>query len=297
MKKIFLGLFVFIFMMGFVSAMDLLVNSPISSTSNNRTVLVNLSSNGETADFYFIRGILGPNNWILLCKENQTCITTINIRSGVNNLMFKAVSLVDGSSDIKDNMTITIDTRKPSIHKTTPNSNAFVNESSLFDVKYSEDDLANITLSYGTFVNPKSESKDCTSGKNKICSFSPNLTEFDGQMINFSFSVFDNAGNVVSSRTKYVKVDLTEPNVTPTHTIEGKKVTFFFEVIEDNFDKIKFIDYKERRPVWRTLCSNLQVGRCYTFRNFAYGVHNLTIIATDKAKNSWVKSNEIINIP
>jgi len=288
MKKISFLVMIFgvLLLLPLVSGLVLTVNSPVNSTLNTRTVAVDLSSDA-TANFYYIKDINSPGNWILLCRADLTCVTTIQLSNGVNKPSFKAVSLADGSSDIKDSITIKIDTLKPVIKKISPNTNAFVNGlSGFFNITYTEENLNRITFYYGTSNDSDEMNGSCASGKDKICSFNPPLNAFDGQAINFSFMVLDTAGNNRTSKTNNVRVDLTNPSFSFTKSIDKTKVTFIFNVTEINFNKIVFMDLKDARPTWKTLCSNLIVGRCYTYRTFSYGEHNLNIKVLDRAGNS-----------
>jgi hypothetical protein len=206
--------------------------------------------------------------------------------SGVNNVAFKAIAAVDGDSDIKYR-TITVDATKPVIYSMLPKNNVWVTKGD-FNVTYTEKNLKNVTLAYGIFGDMRSNpSLTCPSGENKVCNFSGiDLTAFDGKQINFTFTIFDIAGNSAVSKTHRVFVDLTKPNITLfDRTNVGKKVTFIIEVDEDNFDKIIFRDLTDIKPVWKTLCANLIVGRCIAVRNFAYRQHNLEIKVLDDAGN------------
>jgi len=280
-----------IFTMPLISAITLTVNSPKEDLVNNRSVLIDLSSS-ETANFYYIRDISGPQNWILLCKESKSCMATVTLSGGLNKIGFKAVDMF-GNSKI-EKRSLNIDVSKPVISKISPNNNAFVNGDTKFNIAYSEESLDKIVLNYGTFLNSKTAVLDnCKSGKNQVCSKSLDLKDFDGQKITFSFTILDKAGNFISSRSNNVNVDVTSPKVKIDYTVNKKKVAFIFEVTENNFDKIKYLDSNEAKPVLRNLCSNLNVGRCYSNIALSYGKHKLTITTTDKAGNSDIQVKEI----
>ena len=71
-------------------------------------------------------------------------------------------------------------------------------------------------------------------------------------------------------------------------------IYFEFDVTEKNFDEITYIDWNDRRPRERRLCSRLRDGRCEKKKSFRRGEHNLTIYIKDKAGNSVQKNIDFI---
>jgi len=70
---------------------------------------------------------------------------------------------------------------------------------------------------------------------------------------------------------------------------EGKKnkyIYFNFEVDEENFDEITYIDWNDRRPRWRRLCSRLKNGVCEKKKSFRRGGHEVDIQIMDEAGNA-----------
>ena len=67
---------------------------------------------------------------------------------------------------------------------------------------------------------------------------------------------------------------------------------FDFSVTEANFNEVSYIDWKDKNPKAKTLCSRLKNGICETKKSFSKGNHNLTVTVLDEAGNSW---SEMIN--
>ena len=76
------------------------------------------------------------------------------------------------------------------------------------------------------------------------------------------------------------------------YSINHKKVTFNFEVEEDNFKQIFYRDVAEcsRRYIkYDTLCKRLSSnGKCFAVRDLCIGEHHMQITVVDKAGNIFV---------
>ncbi|MEK6862264.1 MAG: hypothetical protein AABY07_09955, partial [Nanoarchaeota archaeon] len=75
-----------------------------------------------------------------------------------------------------------------------------------------------------------------------------------------------------------------------SHEIDRRRVTFIFDITEDNFDEINYIDYSDTKPRERRLCSRLRDGICEIRKTFSRGEHNLTFTILDEAGNSVQES-------
>ncbi len=135
--------------------------------------------------------------------------------------------------------------------------------------------------------------KQCPSGKNQECSFDADLSEFDGQDIEYFFAVRDLAGNVDVSRPVKVRADVSMP-ITNNGLFweqgsgrEKRFIYFSFSITEENFDKItySYTDSKGRLKEG-ILCNNLRDGICKKKKSFLPGDYDLAIEVLDKAGNS-----------
>ncbi len=99
-------------------------------------------------------------------------------------------------------------------------------------------------------------------------------------------------GNVFASDVIRVPVDLDKEApvlVAFDYSIIHKKITFNFEVEEDNFKEIYYRDVAEcnRKYIkYNTLCKRLSSsGKCFAVRDLCVGEHHMQITIVDKAKN------------
>lgn len=91
---------------------------------------------------------------------------------------------------------------------------------------------------------------------------------------------------------KKIKVDFTNPLINSfSYTLDKKRITFFFNITEKNFDSIYYTDYSEKNPARRILCNKLEKNYlCTKTKIFNIGNHNIKFEVLDKAGNSAEKS-------
>ena len=228
----------------------------------------------------------------------------------------------------------TVDTKDPKITKTKP-ENGFNNGG--FKVEILEANPKELTLHYGNSLvgfkefdvefedtliksfaqtnsngfggggsgggtknpNASSDSADCLPEERgrRECSFSINLTDYDGQEIKYWFNLSDILDNIVESKTKKINVDTTLPMINFfNYTQNGRRVTFLFDVTEINFDEINYMDFNDKMPRWRRLCSKLKDNVCEKRKSFRKGERNVSIRVIDDANNIVEIKNIIFNI-
>jgi hypothetical protein len=226
------------------------------------------------------------DKWIKLCDNTEVCQKRIRAVEGDNTFRIKAV----GDDSVPETVSFFVDSIKPRILKTSPLGNSFVN-GSLFSISYIEKNLEDITLFYGNAGDIRSEiNKECLGGnKTQQCDFELDISEFDGESIDFWFEVNDGINVVTSKRTR-VKVDTTSPKIVESSitSLENNRVKFVFEIDEANFRDIILRDFNDcgiKYNPSELLCGNLNYGRCVVTKNFCKGSHELTITVRDKAGN------------
>jgi len=94
-----------------------------------------------------------------------------------------------------------------------------------------------------------------------------------------------------------IKVPVNLDNEAPVlvsfdYSINHKKVTFNFDIEEDNFKELFYRDVAECGGrvfiKYNTLCRRLSFdGKCFAVRDFCVGEHHMQITIFDKAKNSF----------
>lgn len=280
----------------FVSALDLTVNNPVQDEIYpSRTVVINLDSD-DVANFYYKKDTLANTKWKRLCMMETVCEKRFRFDEGDNMISFKAVT-EGGEQDFVYDVSFEVDSSKPRIHTMTPRRGSYI-KGDLFSVIYTEDNLQEITLDYGTPTDIRMASRtDCTPGRNQVCNFeNVDLTDFDGKEIEYWFAVSDELRTVTSRRT-LVNVDTTAPELNYfDYTISRGSATFVFEIKEQNFKDISYIDNNDRNPRWKRLCTRLRDGSCSRRIPFARGEHLLDIVAVDKAGNSLVIEDDLLII-
>ena len=254
---------------------------------SDKRVEINIVSLGGEADYMKYSDNDGAIR--TLCRNCDSYDRRKTFRDGFHEL--KIFGLF-GIGEIDYNINFTVDSTKPRISRTEPKRNSVINGSEFY-IKYTEDNLQNITLFYGTNQTTK---YNCTAGRNQECIFSEvDLTGYKNQWIEYYFEVTDVARTVQSKKTR-VLVDTTSPILTvnmPKDTdineTYGRKVPFNMTVTEDVL--LEYIDNSDVKPRWRRLTSNNdEYGSIRTkIKSFKRGLHNIQIRATDKAGNSDIK--------
>jgi hypothetical protein len=269
-----------------VGAVSLIVDSPADlGKHGDREVLFDLSAD-EVSDFYYTKVTGGQEGrWVQLCRDVIHCEEGERFSEGSYSILVKAVGR-DENVDVEGPINFEIDSKKPRIVKTTPSRNSFVNESAEFVVKYTEDNLENITLYYGD--DGMLTKTDCESGRNKECIFEvSDLSDVDGQYQEYWFEIWDRFGNYDSSKKVDIKVDTTLPEeLYSGFTVNKRRVSFVFDIFEENFKEISYFDEEEINPSWQRLCSSLRDGLCSKSKTFRPGDHTLKILVEDEAGNT-----------
>jgi len=173
----------------------------------------------------------------------------------------------------------------------------------LFEVQYTELNLKNITLTYGNSIKGfftavvdgvNTEPLNCNSGTKQWCEIDLNLTDYDGEEIEYYFTIEDIAGNKDESRTRTLEVDTSFPVLNnPDDFWEqgvgryNRYIYFDFNVTDKNFDEITY-SYIDTRGELREkrLCSRLKNGICEVRKSFRKGNHELDIKIMDEAGNA-----------
>ncbi|MDD5193671.1 MAG: hypothetical protein PHF67_03725 [Candidatus Nanoarchaeia archaeon] len=259
---------------------NLVIKNPIEDTYNYKKLNLNLDSNVVLSKLEFSEK---NSRWTTLCTNCKSYNKQKSFNDGSYDLTFRGT--LTGGQTIFNQTSFTIDTKDPKILKTEPKNKDFARGN--FYVKYSEDNLKEITLFYGNKGITKNDT-ECPSGKNQECFFNVDLSSFDGQTISYYFAVTDIAKNKDDSRKQTVIVDKTAPiinNPDSFWTTDGKYIYFDISIIEKNFDEaVLSYDYHGRTNE-KKLCSNLKYGKCsYKFRiNNQYS--NFKLILRDNAGN------------
>ena len=220
------------------------------------------------------------------------CSRNIRLNEGNNILLIRSDN---GLGNIElEYLNVSIDDTKPRIIKVYPSGNSY--GSGFFSINYTELNLKDIALYYGGFNNPiilVKNNTECSSGINQQCNFSADLSSFNGDKIQFWFSVTDLAGNSVNSSKTRVNVDLDNPKVVyiSPPIITNTRVKFYIDIAEPNFDRVIYTNTNNCGVFFessRVLCTTLKNGRCIFSKTLCLGFHNITLTSSDKAGNSVI---------
>jgi len=269
------------------------INSPFEKIYSERGIVFNITLTKE-AKLEYKNWNDNTLKWKTLCSNcneyGESRIKRKSFSEGEYNITIRAT---DDVGQVKEeNILFSVDSKKPKISKTLPKRNSFTNGSDFY-IKYTEDNVKNVSITIqGSEIQvyPVDISKCVESKKYTECFVDLNLSDYDGQSIEYWFEVSDYVRDVSSRKTK-VKVDTTSPVLTvnsPENNLTyGRKVVFNISVSEDV--KIEYIDNSASR--WKRLCSNCDEygeSRKKT-KSFKRGVHDILIRATNKAGNIDIK--------
>ncbi len=295
---VFTIFFLLIIFINLVSSLELKVNKPESdTTTNERYPLVNLSAN-QSAFFYYTivdKDLTISSRWRKICPSiSIQCIKPIKLREGNQTFLFKAENDFEVSQI--ENRNITLDTKKPIIHRILPRKQ-YSNKSVIFSVNYSEENLEQVSFYYGTENNILKNIKNnlkCEAGKWKKCNFNYtelNLTSFEGKLISFWFEIADKTGNIITSTPLKTTIDTTNPQILNVNILtNNERARIIVDVFDTNFKQLLFTNTNNCRSKQDTtqkfVCPALQNNRCIIERSFCNGNHALYIIAEDRAGNN-----------
>ncbi|MFA5019681.1 MAG: hypothetical protein WC533_01135 [Candidatus Pacearchaeota archaeon] len=264
------------------------INSPQNKIYNSKRILFDISST-DNVDFKYINHNDITPRWKTLCVNCNEYNKTRTLKEGWNNITIRATDSLGQTEE--ENITLFIDSKKPVILKTMPIRNSVTN-GSRFYLKYNEENLAGITLFYG---NESTSLKNCSSGKNRECSTSADLSKYNNKWVKYYFNASDSINSAQSKETA-VFVDAVSPTLTvyyPKNENYGRKVAFNLTANENV--KLEYYDNSAYSPRWRTLCVNCDeygLSRVKT-RLFSAGTYRVIIRAVDDAGNSDEEEVEI----
>jgi hypothetical protein len=279
------------------------INFPLnSSVSEERRVLFDVEASEKLDLIEYIDYSDSRPRWRRLCSRCEEFSRERSFRDGVHEVFVRCTPYV-GEPEEQEVIFFT-DSRDPRISRTEP-SRGFAN--GMFNVKFREDNPSQITIHYGNsytgywsdsiVFNSVPEECEVDDRGNWECDVNVSLDQFDGKDIEYWFELKDIVDNTDESRHYDLTVDLTPPvlNNPGSYWEQGEDrynryIYFDFDVSEENFEEINYIDWTDRTPRERRLCSRLRDGICEVRKSFRRGEHSLTVLILDEAGNSWQDS-------
>jgi len=269
------------------NAPNLTINSPDqNSLYTSRTIFFSLLTN-EKADIYFLNNAYPERKWTRLCSNCMSYQRKRALSDGENDLSFKAVDKARNEKIV--NVLFFIDSKAPRIKKVLPQKGF---ASGLFEIDFDEENPVSLSLkiensSGGTREIAINISANCIKLRSYECSTEQDLSRYNGQIINYWFTLVDKAGNSVSSKKIPINIDSTSPLITSvTHEIERNNAEVTLSVTELNFDGITYINNNDRKPIEKRFCTRLKEGKCEKRIRLNNGENNILFTAHDKAGNT-----------
>ncbi|MBS3072214.1 lamin tail domain-containing protein [Candidatus Pacearchaeota archaeon] len=267
------------------------VNSPVNQLYDSRNVPINITLNKEAEYIKYINYNDRRPSWKVLCRNcdnyGEEKARTKRLLEGENNLSFMAID--SSGSEFIENASLFIDSIAPKIKKVEPKK-GYVDSN--FNIEITESNPASMLILYTNgSVNMSNEVNlsECTQVKSvKYCNGFVDLSEFNGQEIEYYVNLTDIMNRSVVSKENSVMVDTVNPVINSIDfTNIKKRVEFKINATEENLDEISYIDWSDRIPKERRLCTRLNdEGMCVKVVTFRTGDHNLTVYAYDKAGNT-----------
>jgi len=274
---------------------DFQINSPMDEIYEDKKIVFNISASEELDLIEYKELNDGNSKWKKICSDCEeygySHKRTKIFSDGEHNLSIRAT---DYYSQVKEeNISIFIDSTAPKISKNLPKKNAVTNGSDFY-IKFKEENPINLTLYFNGTYDVDLENECDFDGRYYECDFDVNLTNHDGEEIEYWFNLTDVAGNFDESKLTNVKVDTTSPILNnESYWVRGtglywNYVYFTFNVTEENFDEISYsyLDSKGNLKE-RKLCSKLKNGICETRKKIYVG-QEIGIKILDDAGNSWI---------
>jgi hypothetical protein len=294
-----LGLFFIVFIVGEVSGAAFLASNPVDSMVsfpdfefyNSKRVFLDLQFGEEVNKITYTD--FGHIEERVLCRGCNKYQREKSFTEGIHFLHIMAYN----SSGLSEQKIIWffIDSFSPRIYSVEPKMGF---ASGIFKITFSEETPISLVLNYGNNLvgfRQFSELYDCEPNiKDYVCTGFVNLSDYDGQKIEYWAVIEDIAGNTKESRKTIIQVDTTAPEIKNLETsMVGEYLYLNMTILNENrysIDKVEYLDNSNSNSRWRTLCPNFDSNNCYNKIRFSAENYNVTIRATDRAGNSDEKT-------
>lgn len=259
------------------------VNAPLDgSVFSSKYVDFDIEIN-EPSTLYYLDSADERRGYMRMCSRCTRYTRSRRFDDGPHTLTFKAIDR-SGNEGFAE-VSFIIDSKEPKIRRTYPKDGEYV--STDFIVEYDEENLVSITLHWkpgGSETYTDVTKTNCPAGKRQTCVFT--VDGLPQGEVYYYFSVADVASNADSDEVM-IYVDTMPPQMTVNSPVDEalypeRRVEFEIHVNEEV--TLEYIDYFDRKPRFRRLCS-----RCTEYtrsKSFRDGFHNITIRATDNAGNT-----------
>lgn len=234
-----------------------------------------------------------------LCSrlENGVCEDRVSFRDGQHEILVTVFDEAGNSAQYTTSFFT--DSRRPRIMRTEPRRGY---ASGFFSMQFREDNPLEALLHYGNSAEGMREASvdldSCFEDRGRMnCELTVDLEDYDGQQIQYWFSMEDLVGSTDESRVTDLDVDTTYPlidSITHEYAYSNRyDVTLFVD--EENLDEIHYLNNNEPNPRERRFCSRLEDdGSCDKRINLYPGVNSIDFQVIDEAGNSVAQNYEIV---
>jgi hypothetical protein len=273
---------------------EMTVNSPLNNEAySSRSVLVDIKLN-EKGDIYYYDNLDGRGRWTRVCLDCYDYFRPRVFKEGLNDITFSASDLF--GNEVNKTIKFRVDSKKPKINKVYPKS-GFADGA--FEVQFKEENPVLLKLHYGNYKNGFKEKtidliNDCIAENEKqTCSTNVDLSNYDGEEIEYWFELRDVAQNLVESKHILLEVDITPPVLNNPSSFfkqgegtDNRYIYFSLNITEDNFDEAFYTYIELGTEREKPLCSRLSDGICEKKESFRKGYHILNVQIADEAGNA-----------
>ncbi len=254
-----------------------------------KSMFLNLETN-ENVDLSIRDNTAPEEKWKSLCELCTSYTKKQTFREGRNDITLRAIDLADHITETT--VVFYIDSKKPKISKTEPKKGF---TSGTFSAIFSEENPTQLMLTYGNFFQGIQSYtfdliNECVLTKNKYqCETTIDLLAYNGQTIEYSFSIEDIAGSTHSSKLTQLTVDSTPPIIhsidyIPVNNIKGKLT---IAVTETNLADVSYRDNGLDNLVWKKLCTKLDMNnQCVKQITISRDTIDIDIQVADEAGNA-----------
>ncbi len=231
-----------------------------------------------------------------LCSGSQgiLCEKKVSFKDGDHTVAIRARDKAGNMAE--QTVVFFTDSTKPKIKKMLPTGGFASGD---FYVEFEEQNAVSLILHYGNGADDRNSNIDLNgcadlgSGKH-TCTADVDLTDYDGESIQYWFEINDRVNNTVLSKSIKLMVDITNPAITEiTHVENGETSQVTLSITEINFDEATYMNNDDLTPKERSFCSSLKAGKCTKKLALNTGENHLTFYVYDDAGNAFAQNLEI----
>jgi hypothetical protein len=275
------------------------IKTPFKNIYNISSVMFDIFTNENSELSYMDYASSFPTKKSL-CTNCNIYNKTQTFTNGKHNITISAKDSAGNIYQIK-NIIFFVDSTKPSINSITPMS-GYAN--GLFKVRYTELNCENITFTIENLTGKKEITVPCESGTNKEKVININISEFEKQIIKYTATVKDVAGNRASKSANSLMVDTIPVHITHQETKTSGYYLYANITLDGTAKYIKYIDYRATAPTEKILCgSSCGPSTCSEYGSrtikriyFSKGLHEVKFISEDAAGNKEYSSSILFAI-